>query len=83
MVTGWCRLPGPAAFDFQMQGEAHERADQDDECQAGDPGQVAGDDYGTNNVTGNQEFQAENDGAAQVAAIIAEGIIARLAAVLL
>src|SRR5215469_11431365 len=65
---GGVLLPRPAAGDLYLQGEAQEGADEDDGAEHGHAGEggLGGD--GADDVGGHQQFQAEQDGLAELLA---------------
>jgi hypothetical protein len=59
-------LPGPAPFDFQLQGHAEESTDQDDQAKYQDVFQCRRDNDRSNNIACDEELKAQQDGAPQV-----------------
>jgi hypothetical protein len=62
-------LPGPAAVDFHLEGETQEGSDQDDRTEDGEVFQSGGHGDGADDVAGDEEFESEQDGAAEALAI--------------
>ena len=63
--AAWLLLPRPPARNFQLQREAKEGPDQHDNGQDPNAFERRSDSHGANDVGGDQEFEAQQDGPAQ------------------
>src|SRR5690606_29115240 len=63
LSAGGRRLPRPAPLQLDLEGEAQEGPDQDDQPEEGDAFERQGDGHGADDVGGDEELEAEEDGA--------------------